>query len=102
MTHQALNFEKPQYIRDLLENFHVDTEMTLRHSNVLHRLNEPRCNFVFGFRAFEKSAPRLYNKLPENVKNNENIEAFKKKLKTHLFKEVYDLEDMTMKQAYKC
>ena len=61
ITYQALNFEKSQYIRDLLEDLYVATDMTLKHSNVLHKLNEPQCNFEFGFRAFEKSAPRLYN-----------------------------------------
>ena len=102
MTYQALNLNKPQYMRDMLNVFHVDTDMTLRHANELHRLNEPECNFEFGFRAFEKSAPRLYNKLPENVKNSENINTFKKKLKIHLFNEAYDLEDMTTRRAYKC
>ncbi len=102
MTYQAMNLKKPQYIRDLLEDFKVNTNLTLRHSNVRHRLNEPRCNYELGFRAFEKSAPRLYNKLPENVKISENIEIFKKKLKTHLFMECYDLEDKIVKQDYKC
>ena len=53
--------------------------MTLRHGNVLYRLNEPWRNFEFGFKAFKKSAPRLYNKLLENVKSSENIKAFKKR-----------------------
>ena len=76
--------------------------MTLRHSDVLHRLNEPRCNYELGFRAFKNCAPRLYNKLPESVKNSENIKTFKRKLKTYLFTDCYDLEDMTVKQDYKC
>ena len=102
MTNQALNYGKPKYIRDLLDDFSVNTEMALRHSNVLHRLNEPRCNYEFGFRAFKNCAPRLYNKLPESVKNSDNIMIFKKKLKTYLFAECYDLEDMTIRQDYKC
>ena len=102
MTYQALNCGKPKYIRELLDDFSVNTEMTLRHSDVLHRLNEPRCNYELGFRAFKNCAPRLYNKLPESVKNSENIKTFKRKLKTYLFTDCYDLEDMTVKQDYKC
>lgn len=102
MVYQALNPGKPKYMRDLLVDFQVDTSMTLRHGNMLHQLNEPRCNHEFGFRAFEKSAPRLYNKLPINVKDSVNIKAFKKSLKTHLFRECFDLEDGTVKQDYKC
>ena len=102
MTYQALNSEKPQYMRDMLVDFSVNTDMTLRHGNVLHRLNEPRCNSGIGFRAFEKSAPRLYNKLPVSVKNSDNINIFKMKLKTHLFTECYDLDNKIIMHSYKC
>ncbi len=89
MTSQALQFEKLKYINDLLKSFHLDTSMTLRHNVDRHRLNEPRCNLDISFRAFAACAPRLCNKLPENIKNNENLQIFKKKLKTHLFTECY-------------
>ena len=85
----------------MLEDFSLVTDMILRHNNVLHRLNEPRCNSELGFRAFEKSAPRLYNKLPENVKNSENINVFKKKLKTYLFNECYDLDNKIINYDYR-
>ena len=102
LTYQALKFGKPEYIRHLLEDFHVDTTLVLRHSAECHRLNEPRCNLKLGFRAFEKSAPRLYNKLPEHVKSSSNVKIFKKKLKTHLFKEAYDIENMCITNEFSC
>lgn len=102
MAYQALNFGKPEYIRALLEDFHIDTDMILRHGTVIHRLNEPRYNLELGFRAFEKSVPRLYNKLPETIKCSNTIDIFKKKLKTHLFSACYDLDDGTIRQEYKC
>ena len=102
MVHQAMTFGKPRYIKDMLIDFHVDTAMTLRHSTELHRLLEPRCNLELGFRAFEKSAPRLYNRLPDDVKSSDNLNLFKKKLKTHLFTQAYDLQTQETKIAFKC
>ena len=43
-----------------------------------------------GYRAFAVSAPRLWNTLPDNIRDqNLPIESFKKHLKTHLFREAY-------------
>ncbi len=67
MTYQALQFQKPKYITYLLSGFHLDRSMTLRHSVECHRLNESRYNLDIVFRAFATCAPRLYNKLPENI-----------------------------------
>lgn len=77
-----------------------DTETWKRAAS--NELNEPRCNHVFGFRTFEKSVPRLYNRLPIYVKSSVNIKAFKKSLKTHLFRECFDLDDGHGRQDYKC
>lgn len=92
MVYQALNYGKPNYIRDMLVNFRVDTDITLRHSTEVDRLMELRFYREAGRRAFANSAPRLYNGLPANVKMSENINIFKTRLKTHLFTVSYDLE----------
>ena len=42
-------------------------------------------------RAFTNASPTLWNKLPTDVKNAENITLFKKRLKLHLFRKCYDL-----------
>ena len=42
--------------------------MILRHGVEFPRLTEPRYNAELGLRAFEKSAPRLYNILPIVIK----------------------------------
>lgn len=76
--------------------------MELRHDTDPHRLLEPRSNFDMGFRAFERCAPRIYNKLPSELKNCTKIDTFKKKLKTYLFKEAYDLSSMVIKDNYRC
>ena len=57
-----------------------------------------RCS---GERSFQYSAPRLYNKLPVEIKDSENINQFKKRLKTYLFGESYDMNQKTINEQYK-
>ncbi len=80
MSHQALLSGKPQYLRNTLKGFHRDTTMELRHDTDLHRLLEPRSNSNMGFRAFERCAPRIYNKLANDIKYCAKMDVFKKKL----------------------
>ena len=89
LVFNALKFGKPEYVRRMLKDFQPDTDMLLRHGSDLLRLQEPRCNLQLGFRAFEISAPRLFNKLPQHVKNSDTTAVFKKKLKTFLFGDSY-------------
>ena len=49
-------------------------------------LDEPRTRLKFGDRAFSISAPRLWNALPQHLKESTSCQAFKKCLKTHLFR----------------
>ena len=76
--------------------------MILRHETEEHRLTEPRFNTEMGRGAFEKSVPRLYNKLPEIVKTADTLELFKRRLKTYLFAECYDPNTKTINENYKC
>ena len=43
---------------------------------------------TYGFRAFAVSAPELWNKLPDDIRSCDNLNLFKRKLKTHLFKNI--------------
>ena len=45
-------------------------------------LDEPRTRLKFGDRAFSISAPRLWNALPQHLKDSTSCQAFKKCLKT--------------------
>ena len=55
-----------------------------------------------GFRAFKRCAPRIYNKLPRDNKKFAKLDTFKKKLKTYMFKGVYDFVGMKIKDDYFC
>ena len=101
LSFQALKFGKPKYIRDMLKDFQPGTISVLRHSDHQFRLDEPRCNMEIGFRAFQISVPRLINKLPNDIKSSPSIQVFKRKLKTYLFKNAYDLDTLNINEHYK-
>ena len=100
LTFQAMMTGKPEYIRKLLTPFNINTSIVVRHASEEHRLFEPRSETDIGFRAFKMSAPRLYNKLPKDVKDSPNITLFKKRLKTFLFTDCYDLDSSTITEPY--
>ena len=102
LAFQVIHHNKPAYLSGLLKVFRTDSDMVLRHNTEPHRLHEPRVNHELGFRAFENCAPRLFNKLPISVKNTDNIDVFKKRLKTYLFSEAYDLREKRIENNYKC
>jgi hypothetical protein len=41
---------------------------------------------IYGERRFDVAAGTLWNSLPASLRNEQSFEAFKKGLKTHLFK----------------
>ena len=100
LTFLALKTDEPGYLREKLHKYVLPAIQT-RHALNPHRLEEPIAKSCFGWRAFSHSAPRLYNKLPDHIKNCETIEIFKKKLKTHLFEQAYDLNDQRIQEGYR-
>jgi len=89
LTYKALNGLAPDYIRDLLR-FNISGR-TLRSSNN-RLLDEPRANLkMHGERAFSVAPPRLWNKLPLQIRLSSSEAVFKATLKTYLFKHAFDL-----------
>jgi len=55
-------------------------------------LDEPRANLkTHGERAFSVAAPRLWKKLPLQIRLSSSEAVFKTKLKTHYLKRAFDL-----------
>ena len=87
LTYKCLNDRAPSYLSELL---------TIRqHSRTLRsaqdiQLLAPKITDVktafYGARSFSVSAPRLWNELPSHVKSSQSICAFKRNLKTYLFR----------------
>ena len=63
---------------------------SLRSSSTLSLLNPVSLNLkTYGSRAFYVSAPKILNKLPDDIRSCQNLSLFKHKLKTYLFKNFY-------------
>ena len=87
ITWKALHNMAPVYLKDLLVI--RKTGRSLRSAKALV-LEVPKSqNKNGGDRAFAVAAPVEWNKLPAELRNTENLNIFKKKLKTHLFRLAY-------------
>ena len=90
LVYKSLNNQGPQYIQEYLQPYSV-TGHHLRSCDQ-GLLKIPRTNFkTFGDRAFARSGPFVWNKLPREIRNSQSVVIFKSKLKKHLFKLAYNL-----------
>ncbi|KAK7882694.1 hypothetical protein WMY93_028868 [Mugilogobius chulae] len=85
-VHHCLHGEAPTYLTELLT---PHTSARTR-SGQQHRLLQPRTRLkTMGDRAFEAAAPRLWNALPDHLRAPQTVNAFKKGLKTYLFRKAF-------------
>jgi hypothetical protein len=83
ITYKALNGIAPDYISNLLTPYKPARSLRSSGQNLLFTPNSNTA--TYGDRAFSISAPKLWNTLPQNIRNADNINSFKSKLKTFLF-----------------
>jgi len=76
----------PQYLKTLLKP--LDSLDKLRSANKNY-LQEQSFKTNFGLRAFSVSAPKLWKKLPQNIRDTNEIAVFKAALKEHYCKIAY-------------
>ena len=72
------------YVREV----HYDKKMTrkkVKKTNV----STVETTVSFGDRAFSVAAPKLWNSVPYEIRSSENLNQFKSKLKTYLFRIAY-------------
>ena len=87
ITFNVLYGNGPQYLKELLKP--LKSVRSLRSGNQ-KLLDIPKTRFkTAGDRAFATTAPKIWNELPMELRNCENVLDFKRKLKTHLFKKAY-------------
>ena len=83
LTYKSLNDLAPPYLLDLLQPY--ESCRALRSENQMN-LKVPKTRLKsYGDRAFSHAAPKLWNKLPLEIKSASTLELFKSKLKTHMF-----------------
>ncbi len=91
LTFKALHNKAPEYISNLITVYESRCNLrSLAHYNLL--LVEPKPRLVsYGDRAFCKAAPKLWNRLPRDIRHNKSINSFKCSPKTHLIKTAFNL-----------
>ena len=88
-VHKALFGKAPLYILDLLEI--KRNTRSLRSSDHHMSLVIPKSNSVtYGDRCFRYAAPLLWNRLPTALRCTDNLNSFKRQLKTFLFSDAYE------------
>ena len=88
-TFKCLNGKGPGYLTDLLIQ-HTPHHVLRSSGNSLLTVPRPRLK-NYGDKAFAKAAPELWNNLPIDIRSCNSVNSFKKKLKTHLFKQTYGI-----------
>ena len=87
MTYKSLNGLAPRYLSDLL---HWKTATRTLRSTNKHLLYVPKYKLEsYGGRSFSSAAPRLWNELPIEIREQVTISTFKKHLKTYLFSKTF-------------
>ncbi len=83
ITYKALNGLALQYLSELLS--HYSPPRPLRSQNSGHLIISRISKSTAGGRSFSYLAPKLWNNLPNTVREADTLCQFKSRLKTHLF-----------------
>ena len=87
LTFKCLNGLAPQYLSDLIHVYVPSRSLRSASQNLLEtKLTKFK---TLGDRSFSFTAPCIWNSLPFELRSEKSIDTFKKKLKTHYFKEAY-------------
>lgn len=84
LTFKCLNNLAPSYLTELLQYNNISGSRA-------PTLKQLSCNSTVGDRAFISHAPKLWNRLPQDLKQCSDIDTFKRNLKTFLFRKSYDI-----------
>ncbi len=87
ITYKALNGLAPQYLSELLS--HYSPPRAVRSQNSGHLIIPRISKSTAGGRSFSYLAPKLWNNLPNTVREADTLCQFKSRLKTDLFNLAY-------------
>ena len=86
---KSLNNLATEYISELLNQYNPPRALRSANKNLL--IVPKTLNKTYGDRAFYAAAPKLWNNLPQAIRDCNSITSFKLNLKTHLFRKHYKL-----------
>ena len=89
LTYKALHCTAPRYLGPLDRVAELPGRRALRSASS-SRLVVPTLRLsTVGSRSFNVSAPRIWNRLPEDITSAPSLSTFRRRLKTHLFQQSY-------------
>ena len=91
MTFKAVHDLAPSYIKELVKIKPLAQYHLRSNSSVI--LVDPSIGYkkTLGDRSFTAAAPKVWNSLPDFIRNQNNFLSFKLALKTHLFRQAYNI-----------
>ncbi|XP_048240231.1 uncharacterized protein LOC125373275 [Haliotis rufescens] len=87
-VYKSIHGLSPVYLQELTALYQPGR--TLRSANKLQLAVPPTSRTTYGDRTFRKAGATLWNALPIDVRGSEDVNTFRSKLKTILFKRAYD------------
>ena len=93
LVFKCLNNSAPIYLQNMLAQVNSNRLRTgLRSESEFKKLVVPFCKKkTFANRSFSVSGPTVWNSLPSDIRSSENIQTFKRKLKTHYFRLAFNI-----------
>lgn len=86
LVHKCIYGVAPQYLSDLIKIKESSRYQLRSYRGILLMDNTYRTKKTLGDRAFENAAPKVWNRLPLEIRQCQSLNIFKVLLKTHLFK----------------
>ena len=84
---KALTQKAPIYLQELVQIY--EPARTLRSGNARLLVKPKVRTKTYGGRRFDRAAAVLCNELPNELRNSQTVNAFKKNLKTYLFRQAF-------------
>ena len=91
LVYKSLKGSAPKYLQELLQKQQYGRD-GLRSSNdpvIILKVQRTKRK-TFADRSFNVAGPKLWNNLPYNIRSADNMDSFKSKLKTYLFREAFN------------
>jgi len=89
LTYKVLHGTAPRYLGPLVRVSDLLGRRRLRSASTDRLVVPPFKLSTIGRRTFNVAAARTWNGLPEDVTSSPTLRAFRKRMKTHLFRQSY-------------
>ena len=86
-TFKELSSQSPSYLIEMIQPYHPARTLRSQHKALL--IVPKSKTRSYGDRRFSVSSPKLWNVLPNYIKNSNSVQHFKRQLKTYLFTQAF-------------